>query len=48
MAAKDKSEDTVRLTHRNGGTVVVPKDRAEVLVAGGLFSPEKKSTKSSS
>lgn len=44
MAKKDdeRDETPTRLTHANGGTVVVPAYKAEGLVAGGLFSKPKK------
>lgn len=43
MAAKqDKQDETpTRLTHINGGKVVVPAHKADGLVAGGLFTKSK-------
>lgn len=32
----------VRLVHTNGATVVVPKEKAELLLAGGSFAEESK------
>lgn len=46
MAKKD--EKTVRLSHLNGGTVVVPADRADLLVAGGNFKQVKSAKAASS
>lgn len=40
MATAKKAADSVRLTHVNGGTVAVPAEKAERLVAGGLFTAE--------
>ena len=45
MAKKDedkRDETPTRLSHVNGGTVVVPAYKAEALVAGGLFSKSAK------
>lgn len=39
-----KNTDTVRLTHLNGATVIVPQDRADRLVAGGSFKAESGAT----
>lgn len=33
------ADKTVRLTHTNGATVVVSQDKADRLVASGLFTP---------
>lgn len=40
MAKKDdeRDETPTRLTHVNGGTVVVPAHKADGLLAGGLFT----------
>ena len=51
MAKSKSSTETnaTRLTHRNGATVTVDPDKAERLVAGGMFSAEtKRSTSKSS
>jgi hypothetical protein len=44
MATKKKDDTVVRLQHLNGATVTVSADRAEALVAGGLFSAPARST----
>ena len=39
MAASKTKSEGVRLTHRNGGTVLVTDEKAARLVAGGNFTP---------
>lgn len=40
MANKKQEDAVVRLVHVNGATVSVPADRAEAVVATGVFSEE--------
>jgi hypothetical protein len=40
MTMATKKGDTVQLTHSNGATVRVPKDRADALLAMGFSKPK--------
>lgn len=39
MATKKNDDSVVRLQHVNGAEVTVSSDKAERLVAGGMFAP---------